>query len=196
MLKPKFKKWLDRELKKGYSEQDLLPTIKFFDENPTKFEEKDIYKWDGKDLENHIKAHSLVSKRKSARGEYEKLAENDDFLLVCVKDVVACQYWGVGTKWCITMDEADYFNQYRNDGAVFYFLIDKSVNITDAEKPPADSKYAIVIYRDKDYNVTKTEYYDSVDDKKAYKSLPKRVKEFLEMDIEVDEEKMVMKKAS
>lgn len=190
-IKPKYNRWIERESKKGYDKKDLIPTVTFFDEHNIRFEKKDIYKWDGKELENYIKDNleKLVLKRKSHRGKYNKVFEGskdggikyetDRFLIVEILDSESARFWGVGTKWCITMDGANYFNEYRNNGCAFYFLIDKSIKTDSDKKPPADSKFAIVFYRNKHYRVTKIEFYDACDNIRAPKSLPKHVYNFL-----------------
>jgi hypothetical protein len=178
--KKKYIIWFNRELDKGYKEEDLQGTIEFFHNNVKKFSQRDIFLWDGKDLENHIKENKMYSRRQFLKNkkneDTEKIYENDDFLVVCPKNKESSTIYGKGTKWCISMKGANYFDQYR-ENHIFYFLIDKK-----SENKDKYSKIAIVLKKNDENKIENTEYYLSDDTKEDFDNLPSRIKEFLEED--------------
>lgn len=174
------KKWLAREKEKGYKEADLVPSLSFFLKNKDKFNQRDIFKWDGKELEDFIKENQLVSNRQlrnENRGSFVKIIETDRFLVVRPDDKEAAAYWGKGTKWCITMLESGHFDEYRGQNVVFYYLIDKT-----AENQDNYSKVAIVMNRN-EKNITykkDIDYYLADDTCVRFAKLPKDIRDFLE----------------
>lgn len=170
-IKPKYHKWIESQLKLGYNSADILGTVEMFDDKSVLLpkEQRDIYVWDGKELEEALKnLSSNRQTRKSSRGKYVKMFEDDRFLVVRVDDQEAAIYWGVGTRWCITQENSSYYNNYRDNGNVFYYLIDK-----EAENKALWSKVAIVMGQ------KSPEYYASDDSSHPYNSLPAHIKSFL-----------------
>jgi len=166
----KYKKWLKREVDKGHSISDIEPTLELFCKYSHKLKNKDIYTWDAKELEEHFKTLDLESsneKRLKGRGKFLIISKNKDYSLLRVDDVNASKFWGTGTKWCIS-GKGDYFNSYRDNGAVFYFLIDRKKKNKDA-----NSKFAISIVG------TQYEIYNASDTLIVYNSLPVDIRKFL-----------------
>jgi hypothetical protein len=179
LTKPKYRKWMEREIKKGYKEEDLSPTLQFFAENITKFNNRDIYAWDGRDLENFIKENNLKSARKEReedKSNAQKIFEDSNWLVVIPNDKEACSYYGSGTKWCITMTSGDYFQSYRDKNYVFCIVIDKN-----AENQDKWGKVCIAILRDTENEPQKIEYYSSDDVAHTENDLPEKLKSFLEI---------------
>ncbi len=137
----KYLVWIAKQLKKGHNVSDISASIKYFHDNPQRFEEKDVNKYkDLKDLENLIKSMGL-SKRQEREKEKEgshKIFENDDFLCIRVDDKPAMIAYGANTKWCTTMKDQTYYEDYVNRGNDFYILIVKN------PKAARSTKYAIV----------------------------------------------------
>lgn len=139
--KNKYLLWIAKQLKSGHNESDISATIKFFHENLDRFEEKDIYKYkDLKDLENFIKDIGL-SNRKIKESDKDtgssKIFESDDFICVRIDSKPAMMLYGAGTKWCTTMEDQTYYEDYVSNGNDFYVIIVKN-------KRMGSSKYAIV----------------------------------------------------
>lgn len=137
----KYLLWIAKQLKKGHNIPDISASIRYFHESPQRFEEKDINKYkDLKDLENLIKSMGL-SKRQEREKDKEgaqKIFENDDFLCVRVDDKPAMITYGTNTKWCTTMKDQTYYEDYVNRGNDFYILIVKN------PQAARSTKYAIV----------------------------------------------------
>jgi len=175
---PKYLVWCVKQLTQDFSINDLIPTIKFYDKNSSKFQSKDINTYKTlKDLENELKEIGSKSKtelRKEVKSEgSEKLFEDDQFLLLYIKNKDASVTYGAGTKWCITMRDAKYFEQYSNDNVVFYFLINKNL-----DQKNSLSKLAFAIYRDKKNKVIETDIFNAKD---KQITIPKGLEKFLKI---------------
>lgn len=135
---------------------DLGPTIDYFHRNAQRFQKKDINAYKTlKELENTVKDVELKSPKKiRGQGKAKKLYEDDKFLLVRPDDKTASVSYGAGTKWCITMKDANYYEDYVNDGVIFYFMIDKS-----AERDDHFCKVAFAFSKKTQYEI-----YNAVDD--------------------------------
>jgi len=175
---PKYLEWCVKQLTQDFSINDLIPTIKFYDKNSSKFQSKDINSYKTlKDLENELKEIGSKSKtelRKEVKSEgTEKLFEDDQYVLLYIKNKDASVTYGAGTKWCITMRDADYFEEYSNDNVVFYFLINKNL-----DQKNSLSKLAFAIRRDKKNKILKTEIFDA-EDKQI--TIPNGLEKFLKI---------------
>ena len=175
---PKYLEWCVKQLTQNFSINDLIPTIKFYDKNSSKFQSKDINSYKTlKDLENELKEIGSKSKtelRKEVKSEgTEKLFEDDQYVLLYIKNKDASVTYGAGTKWCITMRDADYFEEYSNDNVVFYFLINKNL-----DQKNSLSKLAFAIQRDEENKILKTEIFDAEDEQIT---IPKSLEKFLKI---------------
>lgn len=153
--KNKYLLWIAKQLKKGHNSSDIAASIAYFHGNPQRFDEKDIAKYkDLKDLENLIKEMGLSKRqeRERVKEASQKIFENDDFLCIRVDDKPAMITYGANTKWCTTMKDQHYYEDYVNRGNDFYILIVKN------EKAARSSKYAIVRR-----GLLEFEVYDAVD---------------------------------
>ena len=90
-----------------------------------------------------------------------------------IKNKDASVTYGAGTKWCITMRDADYFEEYSNDNVVFYFLINKNL-----DQKNSLSKLAFAIQRDEKNKILKTEIFDA-EDKQI--TIPNGLEKFLKI---------------
>ena len=139
--KNKYLLWVAQQLKKGHNSADITATIQYFHENPERFAQKDIHKYkDLKELEDLIKEMGLSRRKEKAKDKEgaEKIFENDDFLCVRVDDKPAMITYGSNTKWCTTMKDQHYYEDYVTQGNDFYILITKNPKVVRS------SKYAIV----------------------------------------------------
>ena len=79
--------------------------------------------------------------------------EDDRFFVVNPLTHQASCYYGKGTKWCTAADSSYQFNQYNNDGKLFYIL--------DKSKQTNDPFYKVALLKKFDGDMT---YYDSKDE--------------------------------
>lgn len=87
----------------------------------------------------------------------ELILENDEWILLKIKSYKGSKLWGTGAKWCISSRDNDNdWNNYTDNGFVFYFLCSK----TEKNDTP-NYKFAIGVH-------DRTEYlyhcYNAVDD--------------------------------
>ena len=162
----KYLSWMAKQLDKNPSTklEDLVPTVQYFHKNLSRFPSKDIEAYKTlTDLEDAAKAASEKKSSKEKRQETkegsETIFEDERVALVFVGSKESCQLYGSGTKWCITMRDASYFEQYTGANVVFYFLLRK--------QPLNDrfDKVAFAVKRDKQNKVImkELELYDAKD---------------------------------
>ena len=161
----KYVEWAVKQLIDRNKIQDIIPTIELFDRNKDRLKFKDINKYELKELESELKDLPR-SKRKETRlsksSGSTKLYEDDQFLFIRIDSKKACVEYGKGTKWCITMDDADYYEDYINDNTIFYFLINKKSS--DQETSDVTNKIAYAVQRDLENKIIEIEMFDSTDE--------------------------------
>ena len=134
------KKYLDWMLEQHVNQKESLESISgkvaSFDKAISRnlIQNKDIYKYETlKDLEKALqdiegkKTKTEIRKEEKIEGA-EKIYEDENVLIVSPKTHKASCYYGKGTKWCTTETSPEYFDNYRREGATFYYLIDKNKN--------------------------------------------------------------------
>ena len=161
----KYLSWMAKQLAWGDTKlEDLIPAVQYFHSNLPKFSSKDIEGYKTlNDLEDAAKAASEKKSSKEKRQETkegsETIYEDERVALIYVGSKESCQLYGKGTKWCITMRDASFFEQYTGANVVFYFLLRK--------QPTGDAldKVAFVVKRNKQNKVLESELelYDAQD---------------------------------
>ena len=150
----KYLEWMVIQRINGHKLEDIVPTVKLFDKSSQRLPIKDIYQYqDLKTLEDELKnlSPSKSQQKQNFKTENsERIYEDDEVLVLRMDSKDACISYGKGTKWCITMSDAEYYEDYSEQGAIFYFLLSK---IYDDER----SKIAIAVYNGK------FEIYDALD---------------------------------
>lgn len=157
--KGEFTNWMLNQLKSGYSIEDIIPTVEYLHKNRKLFSEQDINKYENlKKLEDEVKN---IESKKSQNIEYKvqesertPIWENNEYLLVRINSKNASQKYGKGTKWCITMSDVQYYEQYKANNILFYFLLPKSEN---------GEKFAFSINRDIDNGISGIETFNAKD---------------------------------
>jgi hypothetical protein len=158
----KYLLWMIKQLEKGHAETDLFPTIGLFHKNQHKLPNKDIeYYKDLKDLEDILKEiSSSKSKReitKDIKSNASKIYEDNQVLVIRPDSKQACQIYGANTQWCITMQNASYYEQYTQSNVVFYFIINK------IKRDDAYNKVALAYQRGLDNKILQLDIYDEKD---------------------------------
>src|SRR5271157_2766903 len=168
----KYLSWMLKQLEKGHGENDLYPTVEFFHDNLQRFKNKDINSYnDLKDLEDVAKSlpeKSKTKQKKEIKSDAPKVYEDDYYVVVRPDTKQSCMVYGANTKWCITMGDASYYEQYTSQNVIFYFILSKNRESSDPL-----SKIAIAMMRDKDNKIYGIEYYDAQDDKLNKESVSK-----------------------
>lgn len=163
--------WIAKELNSGieheykidYAVKELINTILTFDKAAVRnlIQKKDINAYrDAADLESALKNVDFDSTKNQLKKQVKqnaKLIHKDEkYTIISPESMEASCYYGYGTKWCISAKESDnYFKSYSDQGAVFYFVIDKQPT------NPKYSKVALAVYPDG----SKIEFYDTEDNR-------------------------------
>jgi hypothetical protein len=160
--KGKYLEWGARQLVKGHQIEDITPTINAFHKNRGRLKFKDIYQYeDLKELEDEIKSLTPTKREEIQRTKASgstKIYEDDESVLIRIDSKRACIEYGKGTKWCITMEMQDYYEEYSRSNTLFYFVINKKL-----EPSNPMSKIAIAIRRDEDNKILSVDLYDALD---------------------------------
>jgi len=166
------KKYLDWMCKQYISDAqgtlaDIFSSIAYFHQNVQRFPKKDIYAYKTlKELEDEVKRIGKINQAKNEKlGNAKKLYEDDQFLLIRPDDKNAVMKYGANTQWCITMRDANYYEDYVNDGCVFYFMIDKIADDNDNQF----AKVAIVLKRDPEEPYL--QFFDAVDEEREQEDI-------------------------
>jgi hypothetical protein len=127
--KNKYLMWIASQLAKKYSKEDVRSTVSAFHKDSKRLRESDIYQYkDLKALENEIKDLEL-SKRQVEIFSKEmgavKVFGDDTCTLVRINSKTAMLYYGKASRWCIAMEDEEYWEDYSAGGNIFYVLLDK-----------------------------------------------------------------------
>jgi hypothetical protein len=139
---PKYLDWGVKELVKGHSLNDIVPTVNSFHQRVGTLQIKDINQYkDLKDLEDLIKGIELKpgkrQEKQLIKSDAKKIYEDQDYVIVRPDSKNACVIYGKNTKWCITMQNEPYYEQYAGSGVVFYFVL---------RKKPLNDSFDKVVY--------------------------------------------------
>jgi len=158
----KFWLWVAEQLTRNYNLSDIKSTLNFFKINKDRLKFQDIYQYqDLKVLENEIKSLT-PSKRTQIRVEKDKgsyaLYNDDDYSLYRVTTRQAMMYYGKNTKWCVAMEDSDYWEDYSFEGLSFYVLICKKDNTKFAIVKNED-KFTIEIFNERDIEEYQSNFF-------------------------------------
>lgn len=136
----KYLKWMvDIFNKESVDFSEVLDYVKRFDKVRKNLEKKDINQYNFfDDLKKEIdKLGDTKSEKKSQK---EILYEDDDFLVVRPLSQDASCYYGSGTKWCTSGKKKNKFDEYFNNGFLYYIISKKPL-----EYKPNWTKVAVYI---------------------------------------------------
>jgi len=141
----------------------------------------------------------LMEKFKIGNDEYDKIYEDDKFLLVIPYTHEASCKYGAGTKWCTTgHDEKgqEWFNKHFDSGSLGYFIIkDRDLSskigstkfglyVNKPDKTYLGGRYmapsGIIIYDDKNESIHPTKMGNMFDKENLYGKLSIILNQFLE----------------
>jgi hypothetical protein len=157
-------KYLDWELKILSAKQALAPeiadVIDLFDRYSVNLKKKDVNSYSAQEFTKLRDDLFDLAKRKSKKKEKTKekyevegceadvVYEDDEHRVLHIKNKAASVHYGLGTKWCITMKNQHYFEDYDKNNTVFFFILNKSKLREDPTY-----KIAVSIPRDHDNNL-------------------------------------------
>ena len=160
----KYIQWMSKQIANKIKDPDLVPSLRdityevleLVDKFHTLAPKKSIWKGlkgdinqyrDIRELEMSVKRgleKLELAKREEeersraseqAKEESEVIHDDDKFIVIRPTSEHASCYYGRGAKWCISATEfPNMFDQYTQDGLVFYFVIDKTRDNSDPLK--------------------------------------------------------------
>ena len=145
----KYLEWMIKVMVSGYAlsigAHYILGLVKEFHENQQRFPKKDLYQYSGyNELEKTLKnlQPSKAEMKRIQKGGSHKLYEDEQYLVVAPITTEASCHYGQGTRWCTSSKRQNQFENYIEDGTLFY-VIDKKAkqNVFN----PDFSKLAIYI---------------------------------------------------
>lgn len=154
---------------KSFSTAEIVDVINLFHKYGNRLQKKDINAWNPSDLLELKEQLEDIQQDVSAKKKHEKKAEDaarceskiiyedSDFLVRHIFGKKASIHYGRGTKWCITMADHSYYEDYEMNNVVFFFVTRKKA------QGDRDDKVAISIQRNTDNKEIKTEFWDSAD---------------------------------
>jgi TolA-binding protein len=155
---PKFLNWIGKTFDAINFEENftkLVTALKKFEKISSNLPKTDINQYGGlTELLTSLSEYESKSKRNIRKVQGGNVVYEDDrFFIVNPLTQEASCYYGKGTKWCTAADSNHQFNQYNQDGKLFYIL-DKSL-------PTSDPFYKVALLKKFDGDMT---FYDAKDE--------------------------------
>lgn len=154
----KFLEWVGKnfdaiDFEKNF--QKLVQSLKEFEKISSNLPLTDINSYrNPSELFNALQEYANRPRRQYRKVEGGNVVYEDDrFFVVNPLTHQASCYYGKGTKWCTAADSSYQFNQYNDDGKLFYIL--------DKSKQTNDPFYKVALLKKFDGDMT---FYDSKDD--------------------------------
>lgn len=158
--------------------EEIADVVDLFNKFNQKLEKKDIYQYQPQELaalreklfaiREEQKNRQEVRQQKVEKryqNEPEAIAcghkvvyDSDDLKCIQITNKAASMHYGMGTKWCITMKDQSYFEDYDKSNVVFFFLFNKHL-----DKSNPYYKVAFAYQRDTNNEIMSVENFDAED---------------------------------
>jgi TolA-binding protein len=157
-VSPKFLNWIGKTFDAINFEENftkLVAALNKFEKISSNLPKTDINQYGGlTELLTSLSEYESKSKRNIRKVQGGNVVYEDDrFFIVNPLTQEASCYYGKGTKWCTAADSNHQFNQYNQDGKLFYIL-DKSL-------PTSDPFYKVALLKKFNGDMT---FYDAKDE--------------------------------
>ena len=157
-VSPKFLNWIGKtfdSINFNSNFQDLVLKLREFDKISSNLPKTDINSYKNlTELYQALNDYANRPRREARKVEGGNVVHEDDrFFVVNPLTQEASCYYGKGTKWCTAADSNHQFNQYNQDGKLFYIL-DKSL-------PTSDPFYKVALLKKFNGDMT---FYDAKDE--------------------------------
>jgi len=134
-VSPKFLNWVGKtfdSINFNSNFQDLVLKLREFDKISSNLPKTDINSYKSlSEIYQALNDYANRPRRQARKVEGGNVVYEDDrFFIVNPLTQEASCYYGKGTKWCTAADSSHQFNQYNQDGKLFYIL-DKSLPTND-----------------------------------------------------------------
>jgi hypothetical protein len=170
------KKYLPYAIKVLHSgqalENEIADVLKLFHQFSHKLDKKDINQWNFTDLrdtlfnirdfganksKNEIKKELKEEMKDFSISGGETLYEDDQYRLIFVPNKATACKQGEGTRWCITMSNEKYYEDYTGNNVVFYYILRKDLPADDVRQ-----KVAFAVHRDENNEIDDSKYREGI----------------------------------
>ena len=184
-------KYLEWELKVLQARKAMAPeiadVIELFHKHQSKLDKKDINQWTVEQFtELRDKLFALRDEQRAKQEEREQkkekryrvetdevacghkvIYESDRLRAIQITNKAASVHYGMGTKWCITMKDEHYFEDYDKNNVVFFFIFNKTL-----DKSNPYYKVAAAYQRDTNNAIVGVDWFDAKDNQIDSYTLP------------------------
>ncbi|MCZ2224630.1 MAG: hypothetical protein LC122_13475 [Chitinophagales bacterium] len=142
---------------------EISDVINLFHKHVNRLDEKDINKWNFTELRDKLFELDNIKSKTKTKNEIktsggEKIFEDNQCIVLRIITKAAACFYGSGTRWCVTMENQNYFEDYSANNVVLYFILRKDLNIDNPLY-----KIACSIQRDLNNKVLKVDFFDALD---------------------------------
>jgi len=169
----KYLEWEAKILQSGKAmAPEICDVVELFDKYKEGLDKKDINQYDNftelrdklfeiRDSKLKEKQRYQVNPQNLACGS-EVVYDSDNFTVRLIKNKEASMHFGLGTKWCVTMKNATYFEDYDSSNVIFHFIFCKKL-----DKSNIYYKIATAFQRDTNNEIIQEQYF-LADDSEVY----------------------------
>ena len=183
----KYAEWEIKVLKSRQAlSQEIADVVALFHRFRDKLDKKDLYAYQPAEftgLRDKLFAarDEQAGKKVERQKKVEKRYQNEPEQIACGSKVVydspmfrclqitnkaASMHYGLGTKWCITMKDQSYFEDYDKSNVVFFFILNKML-----PKQNRMHKIALAYQRDTNNKVIQLDIFDALDEMISFDEL-------------------------
>ena len=157
------KQWVTGTCK---NKSDLIDVMTDFHKYGARLLKKDINAWDFQELYNtldDIRRDGLEPSKRQQKLQIkssgaDRIYEDEQCVVLLVKDKASACFYGANTKWCITMTHHSYYEEYVARNVVFIYVLRKDLKPTDPR-----FKIALAYERESDNEVYQIEAFNASD---------------------------------
>jgi len=144
--------------------EEINDVIQLFYKYNSQLEKKDINQYEVSDFTNlRDKLFEIKEKSDFKRGkdkdkyqldtacEYEVVYESENYKVLLIKNKAAAVHFGHDSKWCISMKNQAYFENYDSNNVVFFYILFEG------------DKIAVAVQRDINNEIISEDWYNSSD---------------------------------
>jgi len=163
--------WGVKQLKSGTKLKDLLSAISYYHNNIQNFKKKDINQYSSisellvdiktvYDIKSNI---SIINEhiKSGAVKLFERLDDSGkpELRIYRIDNKFTAQALGRGTKWCITSQTEQHYENYTTNNVIFYYVFNYKLSQEDP-----NYKIAAAVIRDMYNNIEKIQWFDATDE--------------------------------
>jgi hypothetical protein len=156
----KLLQWMVKQVSKGADVEHVKSVASRFAKDGNRLSNKDINSYSEIDeLETALDAlgASKRSETVQAKSGAVKIYEDSECTVLRIDTKEAAQQYGKCTKWCITMQNKRYYEEYVSENVLFYYILRKELFSDDLDK------VALVMLRDENNTVKQIQVFDQTD---------------------------------